>query len=41
MANLGADGAFVDKGFADDHDLTIGSKVPMTVRHREVEDVHR
>ena len=30
MGNLGADGAFVDKGFADDHDLTIGSKVPMT-----------
>ena len=30
MANLGADGAFVDKGFADDHNLKLGSQVPLT-----------
>ena len=30
MANLGADGAFVDKGFADDHNLKVGSQVPVT-----------
>ncbi len=30
MANLGADGAFVDNGFADSHNLTIGSPVPVT-----------
>jgi putative ABC transport system permease protein len=30
MANLGADGAFVDNGFADDHNLKIGSQVPVT-----------
>jgi len=30
MANLGADGAFVDNGFADDHGLKVGSQVPVT-----------
>ena len=30
MARLGADGAFVDNGFADDHDLKVGSQVPLT-----------
>jgi putative ABC transport system permease protein len=30
MANLGADGAFVDNGFADKHNLTLGSQVPVT-----------
>ena len=28
--DLGADGAFVDDGFAKDHDLTVGSSVPVT-----------
>ncbi len=27
---LGADGAFVDDGFADDHDLTVGSPITIT-----------
>jgi putative ABC transport system permease protein len=30
MATLGADGAFVDDGFAKDHDLSLGSSVPIT-----------
>ena len=30
LANLGADGAFVDNGFAKDHDLTVGSPVAVT-----------
>ena len=30
MAELGADGAFVDDGFAKDHHLSIGSSVPVT-----------
>jgi putative ABC transport system permease protein len=30
MANLGANGAFVDNGFAKDHHLTVGSSVPVT-----------
>ena len=30
LANLGEDGAFVDDGFAEDHDLTVGSRVPVT-----------
>ena len=30
MADLGADGAFVDDGFAKDHNLTVGSPVPVT-----------
>ena len=30
MANLGADGAIVDNGFAKDHHLTLGSSVPVT-----------
>jgi putative ABC transport system permease protein len=30
MATLGADGAFVDDGFAKDHHLTVGSSVPVT-----------
>jgi len=30
MADLGADGAFVDDGFAKDHNLTVGSSVPVT-----------
>ena len=30
MADLGADGAFVDDGFAKDHNLTVGSTVPVT-----------
>jgi putative ABC transport system permease protein len=30
LANLGEDGAFVDDGFADDHDLTVGSSVEVT-----------
>ena len=30
MANLGADGAFVDNGFADSHNLKIGSTIPVT-----------
>ena len=30
MANLGADGAFVDDGFAKDHHLSVGSPVPVT-----------
>ena len=27
LANLGRDGAFVDDGYADDHDLTVGSTI--------------
>ncbi len=34
MATLGDDGAFVDDGFAKDHDLTVGSTVPRHLRHR-------
>jgi putative ABC transport system permease protein len=30
LSALGADGAFVDDGYADDHHLTVGSKVPVT-----------
>ena len=30
FAQLGADGAFVDDGFADDHDLTVGSPISIT-----------
>ena len=30
FADLGADGAFVDDGFADDHDLTVGSPISIT-----------
>jgi putative ABC transport system permease protein len=30
LATLGDDGAFVDDGYADDHDLTLGSEVPVT-----------
>ena len=30
LATLGADGAFVDNGYADDHDLTLGSPVEVT-----------
>jgi ABC-type antimicrobial peptide transport system permease subunit len=30
MANLGANGAFVDDGFADDHNLSLGSSIPVT-----------
>jgi putative ABC transport system permease protein len=30
MANLGANGAFVDNGFADDHNLELGSQIPVT-----------
>ena len=30
LANLGADGAFVDDGFAKKHELTVGSKIPVT-----------
>jgi putative ABC transport system permease protein len=30
LANLGADGAFVDDGYADDHNLTVGSPVALT-----------
>jgi putative ABC transport system permease protein len=30
MSTLGKDGAFVDNDFAKDHDLTVGSKVPVT-----------
>ncbi len=30
LATLGADGAFVDDGFAKDHNLTVGSTVPVT-----------
>jgi ABC-type antimicrobial peptide transport system permease subunit len=30
MANLGADGAFVDNGFADKHNLKLGSQIPVT-----------
>ena len=30
LGNLGADGAFVDNDFAEDHELTVGSKVPVT-----------
>ncbi|HEX6724953.1 MAG TPA: FtsX-like permease family protein, partial [Gaiella sp.] len=30
MADLGADGAFVDDGFAKDHNLAVGSSVPVT-----------
>jgi putative ABC transport system permease protein len=30
LADLGDDGAFVDDGFADDHDLTVGSPVEVT-----------
>jgi putative ABC transport system permease protein len=29
LANLGPDGAFVDNDFADDHNLTIGSSIPV------------
>jgi putative ABC transport system permease protein len=30
LASLGADGAFVDDGYADDHDLVVGSTIGMT-----------
>ena len=30
LANLGADGAFVDDGYANDHDLKVGSLVALT-----------
>jgi ABC-type antimicrobial peptide transport system permease subunit len=30
FADLGADGAFVDDGFADDHDLIVGSPITIT-----------
>lgn len=30
LASLGDDGAFVDDGYADAHDLTVGSRVPLT-----------
>ena len=30
LANLGEDGAFVDNGYADDHDLGVGSKIDVT-----------
>ena len=30
FAELGADGAFVDDGFADDHNLTVGSPIKIT-----------
>jgi putative ABC transport system permease protein len=30
LGNLGADGAFVDNGFADKHNLKVGSTVPVT-----------
>jgi putative ABC transport system permease protein len=30
LANLGPNGAFVDDGFADDHNLKIGSEIPVT-----------
>jgi ABC-type antimicrobial peptide transport system permease subunit len=30
MATLGADGAFVDDGFAKDHKLSLGSTIPVT-----------
>ena len=30
LANLGSDGAFVDDGYADDHDLRVGSTVAIT-----------
>jgi putative ABC transport system permease protein len=30
LAALGPDGAFVDNDYADEHDLQVGSKVPMT-----------
>jgi ABC-type antimicrobial peptide transport system permease subunit len=30
LANLGSDGAFVDDGYADDHDLRVGSTVDLT-----------
>ena len=30
FATLGEDGAFVDDGYADDHDLTVGSTFPVT-----------
>jgi putative ABC transport system permease protein len=30
MATLGADGAFVDDGFAKDHELSLGSSIPIT-----------
>jgi ABC-type antimicrobial peptide transport system permease subunit len=30
LATLGDDGAFVDKGYADDHHLSVGSPIPMT-----------
>ena len=30
LANLGADGAFVDDGYADDHNLVVGSPIAVT-----------
>ena len=30
LANLGDDGAFVDDGYADDHDLRVGSPIELT-----------
>jgi hypothetical protein len=30
LANLGDDGAFVDEGYADDHDLEVGSTISLT-----------
>jgi putative ABC transport system permease protein len=37
LANLGADGAFVDDGYADDNDLEVGSPIELTFASGETE----
>ena len=37
LANLGPDGAFVDDGYADDHNLEVGSPIEMTFPNRSKE----
>ena len=40
LATLGEDGAFVDDGYADDHDLELGSTIDVTFVERQHAHVH-
>ena len=40
-APLGADGAFVDENYADDHDLRVGSPIGLTFANGETEQFDR
>ena len=37
LGSLGADGAFVDENYADDHDLRVGSPIDLTFANGETE----